>query len=773
VARLHARSLALLAAVAPFGFVGALAPGEFLEEYCIDCHDASLKRGELDLEPLVGVPLSEHPELWEEVLRRIDARQMPPPEEFRPLEEEYDEVIAGLIDGLDRLAAENPDPGRSDTIRRLTRTEYRRAIRDLLELEIDVSTLLPKDESSHGFDNITLGTLSPTLLNRYVSAAEKISRIAVGADPGAPLGRVVRVPPDLSQNVRIEGLPFGTRGGALVEHTFPVAGEYEVELSLTRDRNEHVEGLTGEHQLDLFVDGERVERFTVKRPPDRDFDAVDKHLRARLRVEGGPARIGVAFLDETRSLIESVREPFDAEFNYHRHPRQGPALYQVTINGPFRVEDGGESPSRRRIFHRMPESAADEEPCAEEVLSRLMRLAYRRPVDAADLERPMAFFREGRAEGGFERGIERALAAVLVSPRFLLRVEREPADLASGEPYHLDDLSLATRLAFFLWSSLPDEELLALAERGELSAPGTLEAQVERMLADPRSDALVENFADQWLHLRNLDGVQPDGRAFPGFDDNLRRAFRRETELHFAVLLREDRPLGELLQADHTWLNERLAHHYGIPGVRGSHFRRVELGPDSRRGGLLRHGSVLAVTSYANRTSPVIRGHWVLENILGTPPPPPPPDIPALEDDVVSADLPIRERLARHNADPACSSCHDLMDPVGFAFENYDAVGRWREHEKHVAVDARGGLPDGSEFVGLEGLESALLERSDLFARTFAEKLLTYALGRGVEPADTPAIRKILRNAADSGYRPSKIIEGIVRSVPFTMRTKS
>jgi len=768
---IHWLTIALATAAATGGLRAREGPdvSAFLERYCIDCHDGGIKRGGLDLEALRNAGVAGHTAVWEKAIRRMEARQMPPPEEDRPDEEGYLSMLGALEAFLD---SQPVDPGHVPSIRRLTRTEYRNAIRDLLEVDVDVTELLPMDESSHGFDNITVGSLSPALLSRYVSAAQAISRVAVGNDPGTPDVRVVRVPADRTQEERVEGLPPGTRGGVLIDHTFPSAGEYDIDVRLMRDRNEEVEGLRDTHRMEILLDRGRVAEFEIKPPGSADFSKVDAHLKARLTVDGGPGKIGVTFVKQSASLLESRRDPYAAQYNMHRHPRRSPAVYQVTITGPHGFRETGGSPSHQRIFTTRPASAdaGDEERAAEEILRPLLRQAYRRPVTPEDLIGPMTFFREGREDGGFNEGIEQALAAILVSPRFLLRIENDPAEMAAGTVYPLDELTLASRLSFFLWASLPDAELLDLAERGELLKPGTLASQVRRMLADPKARALVTNFADQWLHLRNLDSVTPDLRLFPDFDDNLRQAFRQETERFFASVADEDRSVLELISADYTYLNERLAKHYGIPHIHGSHFRRVTLGPDHQRGGLLRHGSILSVTSYANRTSPVIRGNWILANILGTPTPPPPADIPALEDAVVSESLPMRERLAVHREDRSCATCHNLMDPIGFSLEQFDAVGRWRTFEGDVPVDASGGLPDGRKFSGIDALERGLLDRPELFARTVTEKLLTYALGRGLEAHDAPAVRRIVRQAAESNYRLSDIILGIAESVPFTMR---
>ncbi|MBC8097433.1 MAG: DUF1592 domain-containing protein, partial [Akkermansiaceae bacterium] len=759
------------------------SPG-FLGNYCTDCHDSEMKKGGLNLDSINLEDVTQHPELWEKVIRKLRARQMPPVGKERPTDQTYDEVVTKLASSLDRAAAKNPNPGRTETFRRLNRTEYKNAIRDLLALDIDADALLPKDDASHGFDNVTVGTLSPTLLDRYISAAQKISRLAVGAPRRAPGGDTFRMRPDLTQEEHVEGLPVGTRGGTLLPHTFTRDGEYEIQIRLTRDRNEEIEGLREPHELEVLLDRERVKLFTVSPPTDKNFEKVDAHLKIRIPVKAGPHQLGVTFLKNPSVVLETKRQPYNAHFNMHRHPRLAPAIYQISINGPYESKEPGDSPSRRRIFGSQPltpslspsdgerdgvRGNAETEARAEQILSTLMRRAYRRPVTKTDLEKPMEFYRKAQAEEGFDAGIEAALSAVLVSPEFLFRVEQDPPEITSGtvakplarpadtlspsdgerdgvwgQPgiaYRISNLDLASRISFFLWSSIPDDELLDTAIRGELHKPKVLEKQVRRMLADSRSQNLVNNFAEQWLHLRNLESITPDLRLFPDFDDNLRQAFRQETTLFVESILREDRNVLDLLKADYTFLNERLAKHYSIPNVYGSHFRRVALGKDDQRGGLLRQGSILTVTSYATRTSPVIRGKWVLENILGTPPPPPLPDVPTLKDNTVSATLSVRERLAEHRANAACASCHNLMDPPGFALENFDAIGRWRTLEDGLPVDASGGLPDGSKFTGVAGLEDGLLNRPELFASALTEKLLIFALGRGIESYDAPAVR--------------------------------
>jgi hypothetical protein len=744
------------------------------EHYCLDCHDADVAKGGLNLAGVVSADAGLHPEVWEKVVRRLRGRQMPPQGKKRPDEGTYDSVILQLEAALDRAAAERPNPGRTDTIRRLTRTEYQNAIRDLLAVEIDAASLLPADDASHGFDNVTATNLSPTLLDRYVTAAQKISRLAVGGSQRAPGGDTFRVRADITQEDHIEGLPIGTRGGALIRYTFARDGEYEVQIRLARDRNEQVEGLREAHELVVLLDRGRVQSFTVKPPPPgKDHQDVDAHLRLRFSVKGGPHDLGVTFVKNPSSLIETLRQPYNARFNMHRHPRVSPAVFQVSITGPYGNGGPGDTPSRRRIFEERPTSTAEEDACAKRALATLLRRAYRRPVSDPEVDRILPFYREGRREGDYDAGIEAALSAILVSPGFLFRVEHDPAGVAPGTAYRVSDVELASRLSFFLWSSIPDDELLAVAQRGELHDPAVLARQARRLLADPRSAALVSGFAGQWLHLRNLEAVTPDGRLYPDFDDNLRQAFRRETELLFDEIKRDDRSVLELLKSDHAWLNERLAKHYGIPFVYGTRFRRVALDDQAvgHRGGLLRHGSVLTVTSYATRTSPVIRGKWILENILGTPPPPPLPDVPALDDNTVSASLPVRQRLIQHRANAACATCHNLIDPPGFALENFDAVGRWRSAEEGRPVDASGGLPDGSRFDGVDGLETALLKRPEVFVGTMTEKLLTFALGRGVQYYDQPEVRQIVRKAKSADYRFAALVEAIVASTPFQMRT--
>ena len=756
-----------------------------LDRYCVTCHNDRLRTGglTLDADAVDVTDVAAHAEVWERVVRKLRAGAMPPRPRPRPEPAAYAGFRSWLEAELDSAAAADPNPGRTETFHRLSRTEYRNAVRDLLALEVEVDELLPADDTSYGFDNIAgvLG-VSPTLMDRYLAAARKVSRLAAASPVPSPTAETFRIASDLGQDRRMEGLPFGTRGGTVIDYNFPEDAEYVFEI--LPDGPLRIEP----HDLELTIDGERIALLTVGKRPDPDdprglYTPQIEALEVRTPVTAGPHTVGVAFLRKTSAEPEGIRKlylrPFTGEGS-GGDSRYQPYVESVTIAGPY--ESSGarpveETPSRERIFTCRPATgdagtaaARDEAACAHHILSTVARRAYRRPVSDEDVARLLTFFDRGRAAGSFDNGIEMALRRLLVSPEFLFRVERDPEGVAPGASYRLSDLELASRLSFFLWSSIPDDELLAVAERGELGDSETFEAQVERMLADPRSEALVGNFAGQWLTLRNAAAVRPDEDEFPDFGEGLRQAFRRETELLFDSVLREDRSTLDLLAADYTFVNERLAQHYGIPNVRGSHFRRVRL-DDAARGGLLGHGSILTVTSYANRTSPVNRGKWVLENILGTPPPPPPPDVPELETAEGAEPLSMREAMEQHRANPVCASCHRLMDPLGLSLEHFDAIGRWRDREGGgAAIDASGELPDGTPFDGPSGLRAALLRHPDRFVTTVTEKLMIYALGRGVEHYDAPAIRAIVRDAARDDYRLSALVKGVVRSTPFQMR---
>ncbi len=749
---------------------------QLLDRYCVACHSDRLETAGLSLENIDVAHVPAAAETWENVVRKLRTSTMPPPNRPQPPAESSAAMASWLESTLDAAAAATPNPGRTETLRRLNRTEYQNAIRDLLALDVDATALLPPDESGHGFDNVTVGDLPPALLDRYISAAQKISRLVIGSTQTSMQADVIRVPADTTQEEHVPGLPLGTRGGVVIPYTFAQDGDYDIQIRLARNRTGNIGGLRDRrpHEMEILLDRVSVASFTVQRPERGDDALVDRDLKVRASVTAGPHDLGVTFLKSASSLMETERRPGQSHFNETRHPRLTPAVYQVSITGPYAPQGVSDTPSRERLFVCRPAQASEEEGCAREILSSLMRRAYRRPVSDADLDGPMTFYREGRAGGDFDAGIGRALSAVLINPEFLFRVELDPDRGGAIPAYHVSDLELASRLSFFLWSSLPDDELLDAAVRGELSDPDELERQTRRMLADPRSFNLASNFAGQWLRLRNLASLSPNGRLFPDFDDNLRQAMREETERFIGSVIDEDRSVLDLLRADYTFLNERLAKHYGIPGVYGTRFRRVALDEDSRRGGLLRHGSVLAVTSYATRTSPIIRGVWVLDNIFGAPPPPPLPDVPALEENEVAANLPMRERLAQHRNSPACASCHRTIDPVGFALENFDALGRWRDQEgDNGVIDVSGGLPGVGTLVGVDGLEDGLLSRPDLFVGRLTEKLLTFALGRGVEYYDAPAVRTIVREAEADDYRFSSLILGIVKSVPFQMRNST
>jgi hypothetical protein len=796
---------------------GAEAPPyeEVFARYCVSCHsDAQKTRGTVPVafEALDLAKVGADAAMWERVVRKVRAGVMPPAGMPRPDRATLD-GLAGWLEGrLDLAAAARPNPGRTESLHRLNRSEYRNAVRDLLGLDLDVSPLLPPDDSSYGFDNIAgVLKLSPTLMERYLSAAQKVSRLAVGAAGPTPAIDYFRVIDDLSQDRHVDGLPLGTRGGTRLRYVFPMDGDYEFRPRLARDLNEQLPLYADDQIVEISIDGVRAGVFTLAgigrgddpaRPAAAAGNAAprpaisqiatgprlsakerearnraDETWNLRVPVKAGQRDVVIAFLNRTTALDESPRLPFlrpyPAGVNIPE-TRLGAHLRSVEIEGPLNPTGPGATPVREALFPCNPPAGATpaaELACARRILTPLATRAYRRPARAADVEPLLTFYREGREGATFDRGIERAVRRLLVSPEFLFRVERDPAGVKPGEPYRVADLDLASRLSFFLWSSIPDDELIAVAARGELGRPATLDRQVQRLLASPKAEAFVRNFAGQWLFLRNLDASAPVQSVFPDFDDALRQSFRRETELFVESVLREDRSALDLLRADYTFLNERLARHYGIPNITGSHFRRVTLPAGNPRRGLLGQGSILTVTSYPDRTSPVVRGKWILENLLGTPPPPPVPNVPPLKaTGAAGTVLSMRQRMEQHRASPVCASCHAMMDPLGLSLENFDAVGKWRTlGESSSAIDASGRLPDGTPFEGPAGLREALL-RSDLFVTTLTEKMLTYALGRGLEHYDAPAVRAILRDAAKQDYRLSSIVAGVVKSAPFRMR---
>ena len=740
----------------------------FVTKYCGGCHNQRVKAGDLALDVLDITRVGDAPETWEKVVRKLRAGLMPPVGWPRSDEATYDRFRGWLEGQLDRAAAAHPDPGRTETFHRLNRVEYRNAIRDLLSLEIDVVSMLPADDASYGFDNMA-GVLkvSTALMERYLHAAKTVSRLAVGRPLPTVDRKVYRQPEDGQQHDRGEGLPFGTRGGILIRHLFPQAGEYDIHVEVDRAGTEP-------HQIEIAIDGEQIELVTIapKSPTRR--------LTVGVPVKSGLRNVGVAFYKRPTDLVEQVREPFQNPDIPYSTKLGGamPYVTSVTVAGPYNPQGPGDTPSRQRIFICRPASSAHEVRCAKTILSTLARRGFRGTPPEADVQGLLDFYKQGRADSGtFDGGIEFALRRLLVEPKFLFRIEPDPRLQAKGgarslSTYRLSGVQLASRLSFFLWSSIPDDELLDAAEQGRLTDPGVLERQVTRMLADPRSAALTENFAAQWLLLRNVSDLRPADPYSRAFDDTLRRSFRRETELFFDSIVRENRSVMELLTANYTFLNERLAHHYEIPNVQGTHFRRVQLPADSPRRGLLGRGSILALTSYPTRTSPVLRGKYILNNILGTPPPDPPPNVPALAEKATQAKVAtMRERMAQHRKNPACATCHNMIDPAGFALENFDAIGRWRTvDESFNAIDTSGSLPDGTKFGGLTEFRDALVRRPERFVNTVAERLLTYALGRGLEYYDMPAVRKIVRDAAADDYRFHSLILGVIKSYPFVAR---
>ncbi len=755
----------------------AAAKRAVLDQYCVTCHNDRTRRANLSLEKLdLSTHVTENPQFWEKVIRKLRAGVMPPPGMRRPDLPTYSGLAEWLETQIDRKAKLNPG---TVVLHRMNRVEYANAIRDLLDIEIDPATLLPPDDSSRGFDNVAGSlALSSTLLESYANAAGKIARMAVGYWK-TPTERTYVAPSDTSQEYHIEGQPFGTRGGMVVSHVFPADGEYKFSLK------EFVLGpYIGDEQLELNIDGERVRLFEWNDlqggNPGADGD-TGSGLEIAVPVKAGTHMVGVTF------LATNYRPSLDLAKHFARTTLENsriagfsnyPEVGLLKIQGPFAAQRPAASRSITKVFTCRPAVAAQEEPCAKQILATIARRAYRRPANAEDLEALMGFYQEGRKGGTFEDGIEIAIRRILASPQFLVRVEKEPANLAVGQTYRITDPELASRLSFFLWSSIPDDELINLASQGKLSNTVTLEQQVKRMLADSRSDALINNFAAQWLYLRNLKATSPVATSYPDWDDQLRYAFRRETELLFESVMREDRSILDFLTADYTFVNDRLAKHYGIPNIYGSQFRRVTLGPElDYRRGLLGKGSILAITSVPDRNSPVKRGVWILDNILGTPPPEPPPNVPPLEDTTGEPGkiLTVREKQTLHRKNEPCASCHKLFDPMGFALENFSADGSWRTRDGGdggVSIDASVELYDGQQVNGPSGLRNALMRYSPQFVRMVTEKLMTYGLGRGVEYYDMPVIRSIVRDASKNNYRFSSIVLGIVKSPPFQMRTK-
>jgi mono/diheme cytochrome c family protein len=785
-----------------------------LKQYCATCHDDRLKSGGLVIDPAGVTNVGGAADRWEKVVRKLRTQSMPPPGAPRPDAAGYDRVASFLESELDRAETARPHLGKLPLTHRLSRTEYRNAVRDLLALdalprEVSVDYLLPPDNISSGFDNIAdLLFVSPSNMERYLDAARKISRLAIG-DPAMPvMVNIHKLDPEHPQDERVDELPFGTRGGLAVHSEFPVDGTYIVKVDV---------GAADGHQLEVTVDGERVALRALgggrggpavdappgqpdpadpdPTPPSADRPATpgrgagpagaDAGGAARggragggargrgaapgpiefpLTLKAGPKLIGIAFVQRTEARDEATLRP------RMRSRGTQPAISGVTITGPHNVTGPGDSPSRGRIFVCRPAAAADELPCARRILSTLVRRAYRRPASETDIRDLLPFYEQGRS-GSFDLGIQKALERLLVSSQFLFRIEREPAAVAAGTPYRVSDIELASRLSFFIWSSIPDDELLDAAVAGRLKDPKVLEQQVRRMLADPRSESLVSNFAAQWLYLRDIAAKQPDEILFADFDETLRAAMQRETELFISSVFKENKSVLDLLTANYTFLNERLARHYGVPNIKGSYFRRVAFPEGSVRGGLLGQGSVLTITSYSTRTSPVLRGKWVLENLLSAAPPPPPPDVPSLKTETAPGKpLTLRDAMIQHRAAPACAGCHARMDPIGFAMENFDAVGRWRERDGEQPIDATGAFPEGTKFEGIPGLKRELLRQPEQFVGTVTERLLMYAIGRNLQYYDAPTARAVMREAKPANYTLGSLVLGVVKSRPFQMR---
>ena len=749
-----------------------------LDQYCVTCHNQQAKTAGLMLDKADLNDIPGGAATWEKVVMKLRSGMMPPIGRPKPDQAAVNAMVTLLETGLDKAAVARPEPGRA-SLHRLNRTEYGNAVRDLLNLQVDVRELLPPDDESNGFDNIAdVLRVSPSLLEQYLVAARKISAMAVGDPTFIPVTTIYRAPPDRAQDRHIEGLPLGTRGGLLIKDNFPLDAEYQINIVMLRNVLGYMKGLEWPHQVEISVDGERVFLRPVggdddNRDSDANFataaDMIDARLRARIPIKAGPHEIGVAFLRKNSS---ETAEPLELHSYDHdlQNMNGNPQVDHVDITGPVQATGSGDTPSRKRIFTCQPTNAGEQTGCTRRIISTLARRAYRGTVSNSDLDSLMSFYETGAKKGGFEAGIQNALQVMLATPKFLFRSEPDPANVPAGQIYKLGDLELASRLSFFLWSSIPDDELLTAAEQKRLSQPAVLDAQIKRMLADPKSQALVTNFAGQWLFLRNLQSSRPDNKTFPDFDDNLRQAFRKETEMLFDSIVREDHNVIDLLTADYTFVNDRLAQHYGIPNIYGTHFRRVQLKDPARRG-LLGQGSILTVTSYPNRTSPVLRGKWILENIMGTPPPAPPANVPPFpENEEGAKQRPIREILEEHRRNPACATCHAVMDPLGFSLENFDATGEWRTKDKGGPIDPSGVLADGTKVDGPLALRQALLKQPERFVDTMTEKLLTYALGRGLEHYDMPVVRGIVRDAAKQDYRFSALVFNIVKSTPFQMK---
>jgi mono/diheme cytochrome c family protein len=794
IARIVALSSGLLVAAGVTSATGgAQAPvAEYravINQYCVTCHNQRAKTAGLTLDTLDMSAIAHDAETWEKVVRKLRSGMMPPQGSPRPEDATRKSLVSWLTTELDRAADANPNPGRP-VLSRLNRTQYANVIRDLLSLEVDPSVLLPPDDAAYGFDNIgdVLG-VSPVLLERYMDAAGKVSALAVGDPDIGAASETFRIRQDASQDIHLEGMPIGTVGGILAKVTLPLDGDYVFTVRMFRTNLGVTRGLEYEHKIEYAVDGERVHTFSMG--GEADFkanlvnmtklgDEIDERGRLRLSLKAGPHVITAAFLERSAAANPTRLQPFIRSSTDTRDTSGHPHFEMFMVTGPFNPTGPGDTPSRRRIFTCRPANRAEEEPCARKIVTTLARRAYRGDVSDVDIQRLMTFYRHSRESGGFDRGIQKALQRILASPKFVFHVQTEPANVAAGQNYRINDLELASRLSFFLWGSMPDDELLQVAAKGSLHTPSMLEQQVRRMIADPKAEALATNFAGQWLYLRNLKNMQPNSEDFPDFDDNLRSAFEQEALMFFQSIVKEDRNVLDLMTADYTFLNERLARHYHVPNIYGSHFRRVTLNDDARRG-ILGKGAVLMVTSHTDRTSPVVRGKWILENLLGAPPPAPPADVPPFNENAQREGkvLTMRERMEEHRVNPVCANCHKLMDPIGLSLENFDAIGAWRNRDGNTVtnlgtpIDASGVLLDGTRVDGVVALRKALVREPDIFVSTLTEKLMIYALGRGVGYYDMPSVRSIVRDAAKQNYRFSSLILGIVKSTPFQLRVKS
>ncbi|HUK32787.1 MAG TPA: DUF1592 domain-containing protein [Vicinamibacterales bacterium] len=758
-----------------------------VSRYCQGCHNDRTKSGGLSFEKMDFDNLPAGAAVWEKSLKKLRVGMMPPPASPQPDAATRAALVSWITTTLDRAAADKPNPGRP-VLHRLNRSEYANAVRDLLALDVDPSTLLPPDDSAYGFDNVgdVLG-MSPVLLERFMEAANKVGALAVGDSGIGVAAQTFHIRQDASQDIHLEGEPIGTVGGILAKVTLPLDAEYQIAVKMFRTNLGVMRGLEYEHEIEYTVDGARVHTF--KMGGEADFkanlvnmtkagDMIDERGKIKIKLTAGPHVIGAAFIGRSDAPNPTRLQPFIRSSTDTRDTSGHPHFDTVTITGPFNATGSGDTPSRRKIFSCAPKTRADQDGCARQIIGRLSRLAYRGDVTDVDRQRLFAFYADGLKEtGSFERGVQKALQRLLASPKFCFHIEQDPTGLAPSAVYRISDRELASRLSFFLWSSIPDTQLLDLAAQSKLHTPAVLEAEIRRMLADPKSDALTTNFADQWLYLRNLKNMQPNSEDFPDFDDNLRQAFQREAELFFQSIVKEDRNVLDLMTADYTFVNERLAQHYGIPNIYGSHFRRVTLTDDARRG-LLGKGAVLMVTSHVDRTSPVVRGKWVLENLLAAPVPPMAANVPPLNEDPNRGGriLTMRERMEEHRRNPVCAQCHKIMDPIGLSMENFDAVGAWRQRDGDsvtgpgTPIDAQGELLDGTKINGVVSLRKALLRQPDMFVQTVTEKLMIYGLGRGLQPYDMPSVRAIVRETAQSDYRFSSIVIGIINSTPFQKR---